>query len=972
MTPLHIDLLPDPGGVISQLVHEADFSRRQRLYRKVDKRLELIQSLKAEVDHYKDKDSSRALHLGTCALELSAFTNHPDAKPLGLWAYALGLTVQGQFDEALSYFEKARGFFHVQEREGEAARVAMRQIQALAMMGAFEEAIELAESTRSTLYDYGYVQDALTVENNMGIIYTRLGQVTQAESVLEHALAGFDAIRDLSGKVLVYINLGNLCRRQDRFVKTEQCYQDALELAQNLGQHNHVAGTTVNLALLYRRMGRHREALNLLSRARKLYENLPAGPDAALAQLEEARIHLDVNLLSEAITIASELVEVFGAKEMTLEQNEALQVLGLAQARKGELSDARATLSAARKKWCVMGNKVQTAITDLSIASLDLELGQVAWAKALALKAASELEAVGTRSGQMLAYLLCADILLTQEQLGEAQTYLTRAERYDDQLSMPDLSFRVAYLKGKLALEQNHLKDARTYFEEATGYLESVQGALPVADFRAAYMGDKLAVYETMIALLARQNDLAGVFNFIERAKSRALLNLLGSDINIPSSDPQISDITEKLKQARETLNWHSSGVEQNREQMLESEHEVTRLMRELERLAPETAAFDTTRIPKLAELQAQLDNKTVWIEYFSLQGVLSALVITHTEVTYHQNLALQSDIHQAFEWLEFYFNRSALGEDFVKAYGEERLNTLINETLQKLYTYLVAPLTLDTKAKTLMVSPHGPIYNVPFAALFDGQAYLGDSFHVTLTPSASVYLHSKQLARHRFKHRSKYQSQYRDGGAAASLVAFGMRKDLPAVQDELKAITAQVKEASLYLDDAATLETFLRVAPRATVVHIATHGQFRFDNPTFSSLTLQDGGLTPRDLYAMRLEASLVVLSACQSGRVGGFYGDDLVGLARGFLDAGASALVSTLWPTKDEQTAQFMTYFYKGLGEGSTIAHALEQAQRALRADYPNPYYWAAFTVIGDSGSHLDFGVLEGADPLPEPDIS
>lgn len=939
MTPSQLNPKSDLSHVLNQLVLEADAAKRQRLYRKVARRLELIRSLKAEVDHYKDKDSARALHLSNCALELSKVTDHPEAKPLGLWAYALGLTVNGYFDKALTYFDQARSLYQVRGQEGEAARVAMRQIQALAMTGAFEEAVSLAESTRDTLHYCGYQHDALTVENNIGIIYIRLGQFAQAEKVLERALAGFCAAEDEAGKLLVYINLGDVYQKQDKFFRAERCLKWALELAQRLEQPKHVAGITVNLALLYRGMGRHHEALKLLTRVRNLYEGLPAGPDAALAQLEEARIHLDVNLLSEAESIAAELVEVFGLKEMTLEQTEALQVLGLAQARQGELAAATKTLGAARQQWCAMGNCVQTALTELSIASLHLELKEFARAQGLAEKAVSDLEEVGTRSGQVQGYLLCATIHLAQKRTLKAHAYLAQAEQQEAELNVPELSFRTFYLKGKLALEQNRVRQAKAYFERAIAYLEGVHGALPVADFRAAYMGDKLAVYEDLIALLAEESDWEGVFNCLERAKARVLLDLLGDDVDASNSDPHIIDTKVKLEQARAALNVHTSGAETNPER-LACERKVTRLLRELERFKPEATPLDMNRIPRLSDLQAQLEAHTVWVTYFCQNGLFSALVITRTDVRYVQSLAPESEVGEALEWLEFYFSRAALGDAFIKAYGEERLAVLTHQPLRVLYDMLIAPLRLEGAAQ-LIISPQGSLYNVPFVALFDAQEYLGDRCHITLTPSASVYFHCIRQAK----------------APSKSLCAFGVGQDLPSVHTELAAVGACAEDAELYLDAEATLATFLTKAPRAEVVHIAAHGDFRPDNPSFSSLYLQDGGISARDLYETKLQASLVVLSACHSGRVSRFHGDELAGLARGFLDAGARSLVSALWPTKDAQTAQFMGYFYEGLSEALSIAEALHRAQRSLREHHPNPYFWAAFSVMGYSGQSLNF---------------
>jgi CHAT domain-containing protein len=98
-----------------------------------------------------------------------------------------------------------------------------------------------------------------------------------------------------------------------------------------------------------------------------------------------------------------------------------------------------------------------------------------------------------------------------------------------------------------------------------------------------------------------------------------------------------------------------------------------------------------------------------------------------------------------------------------------------------------------------------------------------------------------------------------------------------------------------------------------------------------------------------MRLRASLVTLSACETGMNGVIAGDELVGLARGFFQAGAASVVVSLWAVNDASTARLMQRFYRYLEAGCTPAAAMRSAQTELRRQYPHPYYWAPFLVIG-----------------------
>jgi CHAT domain-containing protein len=132
-------------------------------------------------------------------------------------------------------------------------------------------------------------------------------------------------------------------------------------------------------------------------------------------------------------------------------------------------------------------------------------------------------------------------------------------------------------------------------------------------------------------------------------------------------------------------------------------------------------------------------------------------------------------------------------------------------------------------------------------------------------------------------------------------------------------------------------------------VLHLACHGLFRADNPMFSSLKLHDGWLTAADAMRLDLKGTLVTLSACESGRNEVFAGDELIGLTRAFLGAGAATLAVSLWLVQDETTASLMARYYERLRDGAGPAEALRAAQLAIKDEHPHPYYWAPFVLIG-----------------------
>jgi CHAT domain-containing protein len=152
-----------------------------------------------------------------------------------------------------------------------------------------------------------------------------------------------------------------------------------------------------------------------------------------------------------------------------------------------------------------------------------------------------------------------------------------------------------------------------------------------------------------------------------------------------------------------------------------------------------------------------------------------------------------------------------------------------------------------------------------------------------------------------------------------------------------------------LRIGEAATASALSELGATSRIIHIATHGHFREDNPLFSGIRLGDSYLTLYDLYSLRLPAELVTVSGCGTGLNVVTAGDELGGLIRGLFSAGARSLLVTLWDVHDRSTAQFVKSFYRSYGGGVSKALSVQNAMFAVREDYPHPYHWAPFMLVG-----------------------
>jgi CHAT domain-containing protein len=170
-----------------------------------------------------------------------------------------------------------------------------------------------------------------------------------------------------------------------------------------------------------------------------------------------------------------------------------------------------------------------------------------------------------------------------------------------------------------------------------------------------------------------------------------------------------------------------------------------------------------------------------------------------------------------------------------------------------------------------------------------------------------------------------------------------------PSIMDEVQAIGHVLHDAEVHVGADANHDVLKSRGRTARIVHIASHGYFRQDNPMFSSIRLGDAHLNLYDLYELRMPADLVTLSGCSTGLNLLAAGDELMGLARGVLNAGARSLIVSSWDIHDSSTAAFMKAFYGRLKQGTSKAAALRETMLEVRDQWPHPYHWAPFVLIG-----------------------
>jgi CHAT domain-containing protein len=323
-------------------------------------------------------------------------------------------------------------------------------------------------------------------------------------------------------------------------------------------------------------------------------------------------------------------------------------------------------------------------------------------------------------------------------------------------------------------------------------------------------------------------------------------------------------------------------------------------------------------------------------VEYFQTGPRLLAAVLAQGEMEIVE-LGPIGPSEDAIRMLDFHL--SGMKMKSLRSRGEQGTRLLaVTARLKQLYSQLIAPIVSKFRGNRLVIVPHGILHCLPFHALHDGTQYLIDRYMVSYAPSGSIYA---------------LCSRKRANSEGPSLLLGVSDKRAPWIRREIRSVAEVLPNPLIRMGSRANSAALKAEGGTSRFIHIATHGVFRRDNPMFSSVRLADAYLNIYDLYELSLPAELLTLSGCATGLSVVAAGDELLGLIRGLISAGATSLLLTLWDVHDRTTAEFMSGFYRQLHARGDKGSALRQAMLDLRENHPHPYYWAPFVLVGNSFS-------------------
>jgi len=342
--------------------------------------------------------------------------------------------------------------------------------------------------------------------------------------------------------------------------------------------------------------------------------------------------------------------------------------------------------------------------------------------------------------------------------------------------------------------------------------------------------------------------------------------------------------------------------------------------------------AATPTISPAIGGVQAILGASDVAIAYYVTEDQTFAWLISPKDASITKLAVKRDDLRAAIQRF-----RAAIVERAPD----------IKDHAGRLHNILIKPLNIKSGSNVIVI-PHDALHHVPFQALWSGDQFLLAAGSISYAPSAAVLLHIAKT---------------RNASRPRQLIAFGnpdlgnQSLALPGAEREVENIKAIFPGAVTFVGAEASKPRFIAEAPRYTMIHVAAHAEFDDVDPLYSRVRLaseknQSGFLEARDIYGLNFRsATLITLSACESGMSRITRGDEIWGFSRSFLTAGAPALVLSLWPVADQSTEKLMTTFYRELVTVEPRA-ALRQAQLEVSRmkEYEHPFFWAAFNLTGD----------------------
>ncbi|ACC84974.1 CHAT domain-containing protein [Nostoc punctiforme] len=858
---------------------------------------------------------------------------------LGIYYYS-----SGNHAKAIEYYRQPLAMEFYQQKLITARKNKNRQVEASAIgiiaivydalgdntkaIEYYEERIKIARELKDKENEGHYLA-------NLGYAYLKVNHYSKA---VESAQKGLEIARELKNfqKQAVCLRvLGESYSGLNDNKQANYYYQQLLALSQDKKDIPDEIEILSSLSITYRELGYYTQAIEFAQRhlliARKLNDKIQQAE--ALTNL--GAVYNDLGNYIQAIEYHKESLKIAQEiKSITHEAN-SLGELGIAYF---DINDYVKALDYYQQFLAIAQKLKDKQNEGIALSELGLVYDQIDDHK----KAINYYQLSLAIARELKETLLEANTLMN---LGRAYISLgnyTKAIEYTQQGLF--LSKKINYPLGKgfgstnlgLALYRTgKLAEAEKVLVDGIQVWESLRSGLGNNDIHKVSIFDKQAsIYPILQQVLIAQNKNDEALEIAERGRSRALLDLLNSRLSNNNSTQSF-----QLNFQQPTLSLLQQIAKQQKATLIEYSIIADNFKIQGKQVTYESELYIWVIKPAGEVTFRKADLKPLWQKENSTLG---NLVIT---------------------------SRNSIGatstpfRGAVDVVGKPNAPKAKNN-LKRLHELLINPIA-DLLPKNsndhVIFIPQSSLFLVPFAALQDADGkYLIEKHTILTSPSIQVLdLTHKQKQRTGTK-PIEGKDTLIVGNPMMPFLAPKIGEtpqqliSLPGAELEANAISKLLKTEPL-IGNKATEATIVKRLPQARFIHLATHGIFDDIQGLNSGIALtpsgkEDGLLTASEILDLKLNAELVVLSACDTGR-GRISGDGVIGLSRSLISAGVPSVLVSLWSVPDTPTALLMTEFYQNLQKSQDKAQALRQAMLTTMKINPNPVDWAAFTLIGEA---------------------
>ena len=541
---------------------------------------------------------------------------------------------------------------------------------------------------------------------------------------------------------------------------------------------------------------------------------------------------------------------------------------------------------------------------------------------------------------------MLADVGKTQSDLEHATHYKERKDSFDKMVQKWGAQEVIespsgTFLSGQLHSFHGESDAAINDHLKAIKLLEAGRTNLPDEKSRSTFFDDKTLFYDTAILELLERRRFAEAFELIERSRSRGMADLLFTK-KLTLSRPEEQALYGEAQRRRAEIaalqkKLFDYRLRADRESVASEIQTAEQQIAELERADREAAAQLAKKAPRLGELvvpqpvsldrvQQMLRRDRCDMLYYLVQNSMIILWHIGSDSMHVCNVPLPRSVLQA--------KVSALHN------GVASWDAKFNETAaRELFLFLIQPTLAWIKSQQLVLIPHAELNDLPFAALIDPSGKsLGEAFALSDAPSAGVLLDLK-----------KGEAIAKDRLLAAA------DPGIEEARDEVEAVAAFYPGRNKTVIEPLITESEVKSsAGDYDVLHFSVHGKFNPLEPMLSYLEFgqdarDDGRLTAAEMFGLPLgKAKLVVLSACETGQIEATPGNEILGMERALVYAGANNLVLSGWKVDSASTALWMKTFYRE-AQQKPLAEAARLALLEVKSKYPEPHHWAAFRLVG-----------------------